>query len=66
LDLSLLPEGIPAMVSVDPEAYSNVPYGKLMDAFTLRKFEVARSDDPNGAPSAYQANDEVVSLKMDF
>lgn len=63
---ALLPDGIPAMISVDPDAHSNVPYGKLLDAFTSRKFEVARSDEWTKAPGSYQAGQDVVTLKMDF
>lgn len=63
---ALLPDGIPAMISVDPHAHSNVPYGKLIDAFTSRKFEVARSDEWAKASGPYQADQDVVTLTMDF
>lgn len=63
---ALLPRGIPAMVSVDPEAYSNVPYGKLMGAFVDRKFNVARSDEWQSAPPGYRATADVTVLTMNF
>jgi hypothetical protein len=63
---SLLPDGIKAMVSVDPKAYSSVPYPALLDAFTRRKFEVARSDQWQQAPAPYAGAADVVTLMIDM
>lgn len=64
---SLLPEDIPAMISVDPDAYKpSVPYGDLLTAFTARKFNVARSDQPDRAPKPYRGDDKVITLALPF
>ena len=61
----LLPPGIPAMISVDPEAYHNVPYGGLLDVFETKGFDVARSDMP-ATRGAYTANAQQTVLSLPF
>ena len=62
----LLPKGIKAMISVDPEAYSNVPYTDLLTAFGRRRFKTARSDQPGQVPAGFTVNGNVVSAKVGF
>ena len=61
----LLPAGIPAMVSTDPQAYDNVPYGRLLDALGTRRFNVARSDEAACA-APYTRDGDVIRLSLTF
>lgn len=68
---SLLPKGIPAMVSVEPKVHNNVPYAKLIGAFEERDYLVARSDEPGSLPpgytaEGYAAGEGRISLALDF
>lgn len=63
---SLLPKGIPAMVSVETKVHNNVPYTELIDAFEERDYRVARSDEPDSAPAGYTAGEGRISLALDF
>ncbi len=62
----LLPDGIPAMISVDPSAYPpSVPYDGLLKAFAEHGYKVARSDVPQ-AINGYEIAPGGVCLKIDF
>lgn len=61
----LLPDDIPAMVSVEEKQYNNVPYPKLLDAFTDRGFDVARSDRPRN-DGGYTADELVTKIEVPF
>ncbi len=67
----LLPKDIPAMVSVDPTAYSNVPYQGLLDEMEgPRKMGVVRSDLPDQAQAAsadvQSADADVIIMEVPF
>jgi beta-lactamase superfamily II metal-dependent hydrolase len=62
----LLPNGIPAMISVDPAAYNNVPYPLLLGAFTEHRYQVARSDEPQNAHGYSASNQDAITLELAF
>ncbi|TCM15677.1 hypothetical protein EDF56_1095 [Novosphingobium sp. PhB165] len=64
---TLLPKSIPAMVSVDPKAYSNVPYQGLVDEMKgPRAMNVVRSDLPAQAQGVVRADADVIVMKVPF
>lgn len=63
----LLPKDIPAMVSVDPTAYSSVPYpGLLTEMEGPRGMNVVRSDEPDKAVGVEKADDTVIVMEVPF
>lgn len=63
----LLPKDIPAMISVDPRAYSNVPYQGLVDEMKgPRAMNVIRSDEPGEAQDVDSANADVIVMEVPF